>query len=106
MSEDHIELRVPDALSAVLIREHKVTAVVAHYSETQASHGQSRYEWGWKYTIAIYPRSLKINGHTDSLMNLTPLPILGDHQNEVPGELVDVAKENGLVLEIFLKTHW
>ena len=97
---------MPDALSAVLIREHEVTAVVAHYAETEASHGQSHYEQGWKYTIAINPRSSKINGHTDSLMNSTPLPIFGDHQNEVPGELVNVAKEDGSVLDIFLKTHW
>lgn len=124
--DDRKTLRVLDALSTVLIREHEITAVVAHPydgvklqvfasviypSKTEPSLLQPAAETGgqsiWdRFTVAVNPRVTKINNNDDSLVNSTSLPILDDHQDKVPGELVNAAKGNVSVLDIYLKTHW
>jgi hypothetical protein len=58
------------------------------------------------YTVAVNPRDTRVNGHTDSLVNRTSLPYIGDHQDKLPGELVTAAEQNAPVLDIFLKNHW
>ena len=127
--EHRTELRVLDALSAVLVRQHEVTAVVAKpyngfelqvfvsvvYPDNTEPFFQSGAESGGQgilsricnFTFAINSRNSKINGRTDSLINLTPLPLIGDHQEQAPEDLVTAAKGNATaVLDTFLKNHW
>jgi hypothetical protein len=126
--EDHRNLRVLDALSAVLIREHEITAVVAKPYDgyniqvfasvvdpvnaeplpqpdaEPASGGQSLGDRLRNFIIAINPRFAPIYGHSDSLINFTSRPTIGNHQ--VPGDLVTAAEENLPVLNIFLEKYW
>lgn len=126
--DDRRELRVLDALSTVLIRQHEIIAVVARpydgsslqvfasvvhpsnaepLSQPGVDPGdQSFWDRVCNFTAAMNPRISKINNHSDSLINTTSLPIIENHENRVPGELVNAAKENVSVLEIFLQTHW
>ena len=61
----------------------------------------------WDFTTVTNPRDSQVNGHTDSLMNQTPLPYIGDHKDKIPGELVTAAAaENSPLLDIFLENHW
>jgi hypothetical protein len=129
--EGRKELRVLDALSAVLIRQHEITAVVAQSTggsnlQVLASvtcpssvdpllppspgaepDGQGLWDRICaNFTVAINPRESKINNNIDSLMNLTSLPVIGDHQDRVPKELVTAAQNNGPLLDVFLETCW
>lgn len=132
--EELMALRVQDALSAVLIRQHEVAAVVAQpynglslkvfasvvhpsKAEPQAlpqhfarSVDQPQNFWDQvrNFTVTINPRApkSKINNHNDSLINLTSLPIIGDHQDQVPKDLVAVAEVSKSVLDVYLDVHW
>lgn len=123
-------LRVLDALSAVLIREHEITAVVAQpfnglnlqvfasvvypsnagplfQPGSDGAEPDSQSFWGRVFTVAINPRNPGPKALKDnSLINVTSLPIIGDHLDNVPVELVNAAKVNASVLDMFLKTHW
>jgi hypothetical protein len=123
--KDRAELRVLDALSTVLIRRHEITAVVARphdginfqvfasvaYPSNAEPLLQPDDKGLWSricnFTVTTNPRVSKMHTRTDSLINLSSIPVIGDHQDQVPGELVTAAKENSTdVLNIFLKTHW
>jgi len=129
VEEDRDELRVLDALSAMLSRQHEITAVLAKSynisnlqvfaSTTYPSNSEPLLQPGaepstqsfwsriWNFTAVTNPRDTQVNGHTDSLMNQTPLPYIGDHQDKVPGELVTAAAtENSPLLNIFLENYW
>jgi hypothetical protein len=118
-NEDRKELRVLDALSTLLIRQHEITAVVARpydgfklqvfASIAHSSNAEPLLQpsglWSWafnNYTVATNPRNSKINNHNDSLMNQTSLPYIGDHQDKIPSDLVNADK----VLPIYLKNYW
>jgi hypothetical protein len=124
---DRRELRVLDALSAVLIREHEITAAVApphyngshlqvfasvvHPSESLLQHGansddQSLWDRFCNLTATLNPRTSKIYGNTDSLLNNTSLPLIGDYEDKVPRNLITAAKGNVPVLDVFLQSHW
>jgi len=122
VKEDRDELRVLDALSAMLSRQHEITAVLAKpydgsnlqvfVSTTYPSNAepllygaepstQSFWSRIWNFTAVTNPRDIQVNGHADSLMNQTPL------QDKIPGELVTAAAaENIPLLNIFLENHW
>lgn len=129
LNEDRKELRVLDALSAVLIRQHERTAVVAQpydgynlqvfasvvfqsntdlllhpHAEPEAANVQGIWSRLRNFTLSMIMRDpqSKINSHTDSLINSTP--IIGNHK--VPDDLVTAAKDNVPLLDIFLKNHW
>jgi hypothetical protein len=126
--EHRRDLRVLDALSVVLIREHEITAVMAKpydgcniqvfASVVDSGNAEPPLqpdaelasgvwgvgEWFRNFTIALNPRYKPIYGHSDSLINSTLLPTIGDHQ--VPEELVTAAKENLPVLNIFFEKYW
>jgi hypothetical protein len=126
VKEDRDELRVLDALSAMLSRQHEITAVVAkpYYdsdlqvfvSTTYRSNAEPLFQPGaepnfwsrvWNFTTITNPRVTQVNGHTDSLMNQTPLPYIGDHQDKIPEELVTAAAaKNSPLLDIFLENNW
>ena len=120
-------LRVLDALSTVMTRQHEIIAALAKpyngftiqvfasvvYSnkaeplfQPGAESDQDLWSWVCKYILVPNPRDTKVNGHIDSLMNKTLLPFIGDHQDKVPQELVTTVKENPPVLDIFLQNHW
>jgi hypothetical protein len=93
--DDRSTLKVLDALSAVLIREHEVTAVM-----TKAYDALD-------FTVSINPRTDKINGNTDSLMNTTSLPIIGDYKDNIPADLVTASsKGNVFLLDAYLAAYW
>jgi hypothetical protein len=120
-------LRVLDALSAVLIRQYEVTAVVAEpheglgvgseiqvFASVESGEGYGSdsdhqdmisTEFG-RFTVTINPRESKINHKTDSLINLTSLPVIGDYRDKVPGDLVAVANSGGSLLDVYLRNHW
>jgi hypothetical protein len=118
--DDRRNLRVLDALSAVLIRENEITAVVAKrydglnlqvfasviYSvnaEPLPQSGAVLESGVWdQFIVGVNQRDDEINGHTDSLINLTPFPIFGDHKDQVPQDLIDASS----VLDTFLQTYW
>ena len=119
--DDRRTLRVLDAFSAVLIREHEITAVVAKpydgsnlqvfasviypgNAEPPPQSGAVPSESGlWdRFIVGVNPRDNKINGCTDSLMNLTPFPIFGDYKDQVPQKLIDASN----VLDTFLQNYW
>ena len=126
VKEDRDELRVLDALSAMLSRQHEITAVLAKpyngsnlqvfASTTYPSNADPLLQPGaepsfwsrvWAFTTVTNPCNTQVNGHTDSLMNQTPLPYIGDHKDKIPGELVAAAAaENISLLNIFLENHW
>ena len=92
--DDRSTLSVLDALSAVLIREHEVTAVIIAANTLT-------------YTVSINPRFTKVNGNIDSLMNKTSLPIVGDYEDKVPADLVTASlKDNESLLDAYLAAHW
>jgi hypothetical protein len=107
--DDREALKVLDALSAVLIRDHEIVAVVAPpYNEfllQPGSDDQTRSLWGL-FWATLNPRTSKIYGNTDSLQNNTSLPLIGDYEDKVPINLITAAKENAPVLEVFLQSHW
>ena len=122
--DDRSTLTMLDALSAVLIREHEVTAVmtkpfdgfnlpiftsVVHptvKSLLQSStHSDSRGFWN-RMRDFVLPFIL-INSNTDSLMNKTSLPIVGDYEDKVPADLVTASlKGNESLLDAYLAAHW
>lgn len=78
-SKDRKELRVLDALSTVLIREHEKTAVVAADDRN----------FTFSLNTRVANRRGKINGHTDSLINCNSFPeirIAKDFDSEAPFE--------------------
>ena len=119
-------LKVLDAVSAVLIRDNEVTAVVAKPYERsnfqvfasvtyignaesllQSTPIPSQSSFWDRFIVGVNPRDDKINGHTDSLMNSSLLPILGDHKDRVPQNLIDLAQQKSdRVLHTFLETCW
>lgn len=123
--EHREELRILDALSALLIRQHEITAIVAKpypgYGILQVfvsavypsiaepslqPHDKGFWSMFKNFTIAVNPREKKINGCTDSLLNSTSFLLIGDHQDQVPVELVTAANDNAPMLDIFLKSYW
>jgi hypothetical protein len=129
--KDLKELRVLDALSAILIRQHEIMAVVAHpYNGSTLqvfvsvvypskakpllqpegnSEAQTFMSWVRNFTFAANPRFSPINrdDKDDSLMNKQPFPLIKDYENGIPEDLVTAAKiENASLLDIFLKTYW
>jgi hypothetical protein len=122
------ELKVLDALSAVLIRENETIAVVARPSSCRDNDGSilqvfasvvnpinskpllqysanhSFWNLARSFIIAPNPRNAMTNNHTDSLMNSTLLPILGHPQAIVPVNLVTAEWDS--LLDIYLKTYW
>lgn len=124
---DHNTLRVLDALSTIMTRQHEVIAVLAKpydgstlqvfasvvYSnkaepllQPSAEPDQDLWSRVCKFVAAIDTRETKVNNQNDSLMNKTSVPFIGDHQDKVPQELVTRVKENAPVLDIFLQKHW
>jgi len=129
--QDRRALRVLDALSALLVRSYEITAVVAqkydgsHFqvlasavlpSDGKAesllqpgadSGGQTFWSRVSNFTVSINPRITKINGHEDSLINKTSLPLIEDYDISKLEDLAAAAKdENKSVLDIYLKTYW
>ena len=123
-TNDYKELRLLDALSAVLVREHEITAVVAqpydgsnlrvfasviHPSNALLlpnSDHQSLWSRIWNFTIFMNPRVDKTSGDFDSMINNTSFPLIGDYEEKIPEDLVTAAKENAPVFDTFLDTHW
>lgn len=126
---DRRELRVLDALSAVLTRDHEITATMAlppyngsnsqvfasviHPSNSESllqhdanSDDQSLWRLFCNLTSTLNPRIFQIYSNTDSLRNNTSLSLFGDYEDKVPTNLITAAKENVPVLEIFLQSHW
>jgi hypothetical protein len=119
-------LRILDALSTVLIREHEITAVMATAYDGEKlpifasvvdptakpslqSDGKSDGLWSRlrDFTVSINSRTDKVNDNTDSLMNATPLPIIGDYQDSVPTDLVQASSQGNVsLLGVYLKSHW
>jgi len=132
--QDRRALRVLDALSALLVRSHEITAVVAqkydgshfqvlasavlpsdgkleaeslHQNLHQDSGGQTFWSRVSNFTVSVNPRTSKINGHEDSLINKTSLPLIEDYDISKLEDLAAAAKdENKSVLDIYLKTYW
>ena len=131
--EDRRSLRLLDALSAVLIRRHEITAVVARpydgstgnlrvyasvvlpgktepfLQPSETSDVPNFWDRARNFAVAANPRDTKINGNSDSLMNFKSLPIIGDYEKDIAKELVDAAKVEGNaqpLLDTFLKNHW
>jgi hypothetical protein len=120
--DDRSTLTVLDALSAVLIREHEDTAVMAkpydgfnlpifacvvHPTDIPLlqSNTNSNSQGFWSrmrdFTISINPLTRMINGNTE---NTTWLPIIGD---KVPADLVTASsKGNVSLLDIYLAAYW
>ena len=113
------ELRVLDALSALLIRHHEITAVVAPLYNVPTSNLQvfasvvdpsipdpelslqpgtnSENPGFWtrfrNFTVSVNPRHEKTNDKViDSLMNNTSLPLIRDCDDLAPEDLVTAAK--------------
>jgi hypothetical protein len=122
IKEDRNELKVLDALSAILVRGNEIAAVVAskdqviasvvHASNTDfllqpdaACNSASGQGFWRRFSVAPNPRTQKIHGHFDSLINHTSFPLIRD--DEIPVELT-VAHASGKkrLLEVFLKTQW
>jgi hypothetical protein len=122
--EDRRLLSVLDALSAVLIRQHEITAVVGKSYEhavqvfvsvvypgkaeplLQSDAVPEEPSFWNRFTVGVNPRTSKINGKTDSLINRTKLPTIGDFQNSVPRDLVEAVEKNVPVLDRFLQDYW
>ena len=120
---DRRELRVLDALSTVLIRQHEITAVVAgpydgstlqvfvsvvYASDSQPSHqsgssDEGQLSWLKGFTFSMNPRRHKINGHNDSLINKTGLPLVAPNQDN---PLPVVADGEESLLNAFLVNLW
>jgi hypothetical protein len=119
---DRRELKVLDALSTVLIREHEITAVVAlpynngsnlqvfasvvHPSNSANSNDRGLWGLFCNFTATLNSRASKIFSNTDSLLNETSLPLIGDDEDKVPRNLITTAKENAPLLDVFLQSHW
>lgn len=128
--EDLAALRILDALSTVLIREHEITAVMAtpydgenmpvfasvmhptvepSQSDLSANPDVDTGFWSrmLNFTVSMNPRTSKINSNTDSLMNKSPLPIIGDYEHEIPRDLVQASHEGNVsLLDVYLTSHW
>jgi len=115
---DHNSLRVLDALSAVLVRQHEITAVVAKHEDSDLQvfasvslgvhanlNGSSSQICD--FTTAGNPRTNGINGHVDdSLINKTRTPIIGDHEDRVPEDLIAAGEAGGGLLRVYLESIW
>ena len=94
-------LRILDALSTVLVREHKVMAVVVkpyNGSDVQVlasmvqpsnepllqSGANSDSQSFMNFTVAMNTRHDPIYKNYDSLLNSSPLPCIGDYEDKVP----------------------
>jgi hypothetical protein len=118
---DRKALRVLDAVSAVLVRQHEVIAVVAKHASGTETSGLQVFasvshpirvhdaNGGFSirdFTATVNPRTTKTNGHkNDSLVNNTTLPIFGDYEDSVPVDLI-AAGEQGNLLKVYLEKHW
>lgn len=125
------ELRVLDALSAILVRQHEVAAVMAkpydgdilqvlasviHSNHTEhlpsfAQPSAARDDQGvWNrvlhYLVAPNPRDQRVNNHKDSLTNWTDYPTITNPAESVLKDLSAAADKNMSLLEIFLEHHW
>ena len=129
-SDDRKILKVLDALSTLLVREHEITAVVAKSfdglnipiiatvvdptDETSPQSDANSNIWSWfrDFTVSINPRVSKVNNNIDSLMNNTSLPIIGDYEDKVPDDLRKAAGVSGrsganvALLDAYLANHW
>jgi hypothetical protein len=121
-------LKVLDAMAAVLVREHEITAVMAgpydgstlqviasvvHPTDSLlVSDIHSYFQDFWSrmcnFLVSINPRTSKTNGnHSDSLMNKSSLPILRDYEDRVPTNLVAASlKGSEYLLDVYLTHHW
>jgi len=121
------ELSVLDALSAVLVRDQEITAVVGRQyngsglevfasviypSKAQplvqpgVSNQRSLWESIFDFTVAINPRTDPINNRFDSLTNKSTFPLFGDYEDIIPKDLVSAAAAKENVLGIYLESHW
>jgi len=125
-SEDDLAtLKILDALSAVLIREHEITAVMAKAYDGEipifasvvdqtakpSLQSDANSDGFWSrmrdFTVSMNPRTTQVNNNTDSLMNATPLPIIGDYEDSVPTDLVQASSQGNVsLLGVYLKSHW
>jgi hypothetical protein len=130
--DDRTKLKVLDALATLLIRQHEITAVVAKpydgfnlqvLASVILNNGNAKnlHQPSPDSESSIWNRVLnnfivtpnvrrddqKINNQIDSLLNNTPLPLIGEYHEGVPKDLVAAAKEeNGSILNTYLKNHW
>ena len=130
--EDHRLLRILDALSTVLIREHKVIAVMvkpydgsniqvlasivkpSNESLLQSganSDSQSFMSWMLSnFTIAMNTHYTPLYNNKDSLMNPSTLPCIGDYEDKVPEDLTAAVKlgvkVSYSVLRAYLDAYW
>ena len=130
--EDCRLLRILDALSTVLVREHEVIAVVVKPydgSDVQVlasmvqpsnepllqsganSDSQSFMRWMLSnFTIAMNTRYGPIYNNKDSLMNSSTLPHIGDYEDKVSDDLTAAiklgVKVSDSVLRAYLDAYW
>jgi hypothetical protein len=134
-SNDRKKLRVLDALSTVLIRQHEITAVVV--SESPMSEhlqvfasvvnlsnalpsiqpGSNSKKQGLlsrfrnNFTVSVNRRSEPIYGNIDSLMNKNSYPTITNCDDvQVPSDLVAAAGLEGVgsmpLLALYLEKYW
>ena len=128
-------LRILDALSTVLVREHKVIAVVvkpydgsdiqvlasmvqpsnepllqpSNESLLQSganSDSQSFLRWMLSnFTFAMNTCHDPIYKNNDSLLNSSPLPRIGDYEDKVPEDLTAAVKSGVKVSDSVLRAY-
>lgn len=117
------ELKVLDALAAVLLREHEITAVVAkphngptvevfvsvvhpNYAKPFPTQRLDKglLEWVLEYFVIFNPRNQMVHDQSDSLINRTTLPCIVNPNDNLPKILV--GKENEGLLNTFLQCQW
>lgn len=123
--EDRKVLKVLDALSSILVRQHEKTALVARpYCGSQLKVFASVVDstaactkthlqpgvWNWvrNVTVAVNPRRQEV-------ANATSLPVIRNCQAGVPPALIAAAAAGGAsgsrapsksVLDLYLQNHW
>ena len=130
--EDRRSLRILDALSTVLVREHKVIAVmVKPYNRSKVQvlasivkpSNESLLQSGANsdsqsfmsqmlsnITIAMNTCYTPIYNNKDSMMNPSTLPCIGDYEDKVPEDLTAAVKSgvkvSDSVLRAYLDAYW
>lgn len=120
-TENRKVLKVLDALSSVLVREHDKIALVARpccgsplkvfasVVDSTAACTKTRLQpdvWNWvrNITVAVNPRK-------QDRTNTTSFPVIRDCQAKVPAALITAAAAGGSgwsrsLLDLFLRDHW